>query len=142
MIELRKLAHLCDFGNFLEQALREICLRFSQCKLIKVFIAERNLILERALSIATAMEMAILESHRSKKAVTSSHTKEHKLHRKSKIWRIILLANCYCCGKKGHMAAQCRFGLTDVTSVTKLAIYNRSVQQIRVDKENPEKQQG
>ena len=30
LIELRRLARSCDFGDFLEQALREICMRVGQ----------------------------------------------------------------------------------------------------------------
>ena len=54
----------------------QICLRFSQHQIAKAFITERNLTLERAFSIATAMETAVLESHGSKKATKSSQMEE------------------------------------------------------------------
>jgi len=77
MIELRKLARSCNIGNFLEQALwdRFAC-GLANASLQKRILTERNLTLEKALSIVKAMEMAVLDSHGSKKAATSSHTEE------------------------------------------------------------------
>ena len=52
MIELRKLAHSCDFGNFLEQALRDrfVC-GLSNASLQKRLLTERNLTLEEDQSL-------------------------------------------------------------------------------------------
>ena len=142
MIELRKLAYSCDFGNFLEQALRDrfVC-GLSNASLQKRLLTERNLTLERALSIATAMEMAVLESRGSKKAVTSSHMEEDINRIESRKYGVY----CYCCGKKGHMAAQCRFRTYRCHKCNKVG-HLQSVcpadKGIRVDKDNPEKQQG
>ena len=66
LIELRKLAQSCDFGDFLEQALRDrfVC-GLANLNLQKRLLTEKNLTLERAVSIATAMEMAVLEPRES-----------------------------------------------------------------------------
>ena len=37
LTELRKLPQSCDFGDFLEQALREICMQLDQYKCAKAF---------------------------------------------------------------------------------------------------------
>ena len=142
MIELRKLARSCDFGNFLEQALRDrfVC-GLANASLQKRLLTERNLTLERALSIATAMEMAVLESHGSKKAATSSHTEEEDINRIEMRKHGVY---CYCCGKKGHMAAQCRFRTYKCHKCNRVG-HLQSVcpadKGTRVDKQNPEKQQ-
>ena len=69
VIELRKLAQSCDFGDFLEQALRDrfVC-GLTNTNMQKRLLTEKNLTLERAISLATAMEMAVLEPQGSKKA--------------------------------------------------------------------------
>ena len=86
-------------------------MRLSQFKLL----TKRNLTLERALQIAAAMEMTILESNGSKKAATSSHTKEKDInHIESQKYGIY----CYFCEKKGHMAALCCFRSYIYTNVT------------------------
>ena len=109
VIELRRLARSCDFGSFLEQALRD---RFV-CGLVntnmqKRLLTEKKLTLERAIAIATAMEMAVLEPQESKKkAIVPGHTEEEE--EINRIGTQKYVGCCYCCGKKGHMASQCRF---------------------------------
>ena len=105
LTELRKLARSCDFGDFLEQALRDkfVC-GLANLNLQKRLLTEENLTLEQAISIATAMEMAVLESHESKKtAGASSYMQVEEINRiKSKICGMLLLL-----WEKGHMASLC-----------------------------------
>ena len=108
LIELRKLARSSNFGDFLEQALRDrfVC-GLANLNLQKRLLTEKNLTLERAVSIATAMEMAVLEPHESKKtARASSYMQDEEINH---IEGRRYAGCCYCCGKRGHMASQCRF---------------------------------
>ena len=75
----------------------------------KRLLTEKNLTLERAVSIATAMEMAVLEPRESKKtAGASSYMQDEEINR-IEGQRYARCCYCYCCGKRGHMASQCRF---------------------------------
>ena len=99
VIELRKLAQSCDFGDFLEQALRDrfVC-GLANLNLQKCLLTEKNLTLERTISIATAMEMALLEPRESKKtAGASSYMQDEEINR---IEGQRYAGCCYCCGKK------------------------------------------
>ena len=59
LMVLRKLAQSCDFGDFLEQALRDrfVC-GLANVSVQKRLLTEKNLTLERAASLATAIEMS------------------------------------------------------------------------------------
>ena len=63
LIELRCLAWTCSFGNFLEEALRDlfICSLAHSCTQKKLLI-EKDLTLQKAIEIAMAAEMVILQS--------------------------------------------------------------------------------
>ena len=65
---------------------------------------QKELSLKRALTIATAMEMAVLESRDVKKTVSALVSDEDCINQVEK-----QRVQCYCCGKKGHVAGQCRF---------------------------------
>jgi len=67
MIELRKFAWSCDFGEFLELALRDWFVRgLANSTMQKHLLSEKNLTLEQAVALAMAKEMAVLESQESK----------------------------------------------------------------------------
>ena len=104
VIELRKLAQSCDFGDFLEQALRDrfVC-GLTNTNMQKRLLTEKNLTLERAISLATAMEMAVLEPQGSKKP---NYKEEEEVNR---VGTQRYMGYCFCCGKKGHLVSQCRF---------------------------------
>ena len=107
LIELRRLARSCDFGDFLEQTLRDrlVC-GLANTSVQKRLLTEKNLTLERAASLAIAIEMAVLETHESKKTAVPNDMEEEEIsHIESRRY----VGYCYCCGKKGHMASQCRF---------------------------------
>ena len=77
LIELTRLARSCDFGDFLEQALRDrlVC-GLANTSVQKCLLTEKNLTLERAASLATAIEMAVLETHESKKTAVPNDMEE------------------------------------------------------------------
>ena len=101
LIKLTRLAQTCDFGEFLEQALRDIFIcGLANTNLQNRLLTEKKLTLERAIVIATAMEMAVLEPHKSKDTVVPPRRTEEEINH---------IGHCYCCGKKSHIASQCRF---------------------------------
>ena len=106
MIELRKLARSCDFGDFLDQALRDrfVC-GLSNANTQRRLLSEKDLTLKRAVAIATAMEMAVLEPSDVKKTVEPDSEDEYI----NRVGNKQDLVQFYCCGKRGHVASQCRF---------------------------------
>ena len=62
MMELQHLAHTCDFGQFLEEALRDrlVC-GLSNSSIQKKLLSENDLTLQRAIDIVTVAEMAVLQ---------------------------------------------------------------------------------
>ena len=122
---------MCDFGEFLEQALRDrfVC-GLANTTLQKRLLTEKKLTLERAVAIATAMEMAVLEPHESKETVVPSRRSEEEEINRIGSQRYI--GHCYCCGKKGHMASQCRFRTYKCHKCNKVGhLYRQFVQEIR-----------
>ena len=61
-MELRRLACTCNFGGFLEEALRDrlVC-KMTSSSTQKKLLAEKDLTLQRAIDIATVVEMAVLD---------------------------------------------------------------------------------
>ena len=124
----------CDFEDFLEQALRNrfVC-GLANLNLQKRLLTEENLTLEQAISIATAMEMAVLEPRKSKKtAGASGYMQDEEINC---IEGQRYVGCCYYCGKKAiwhHSAASV---LTNATSVVRWAIYKQFVQKIRIHRE-------
>ena len=116
IIELRELARSCDFGDFLDQALRDCFV----CGLVNAstqrqLLSEKELSLKRALTIATAMEMAVLESRDVKKTASALESDEECINQVEKP-----RMQCYCCGKRGHAAGQCWFQNYKCHSCSKL----------------------
>ena len=100
LIELRRLARTCNFGDFLEQAIRDrlVCGMINSSTQKKL-LAEKDLSLQRAVDIATAAEMAVLDQQQG--VHTSDQTDVHSVSFSKLI--------CNCCGKRGHTAQKCRF---------------------------------
>ena len=69
MIELRKLKCSCDFGDFLNQVLWN-----------RYLLSEKDLTLKRAVMVATAMEMAVLESLEVKKTVVEPDNQDEYIN--------------------------------------------------------------
>ncbi|XP_065896057.1 uncharacterized protein [Dysidea avara] len=65
VIQLRRLARNCDFGAFLDEALRDRLVCGLQNNVTqKKLLAESNLTLQKAVDIATASEMVVVEGQR------------------------------------------------------------------------------
>ena len=88
VMELRRLARTCDFGGFLKEALRDrlVC-GLSNISIQKELLREDDLSLQRAIDIATAAEMAVLQPE--DQAATS--------HRETEVFAVQQV--CKCCGK-------------------------------------------
>ena len=99
VIQLRRLARTCDFGAFLDEALRDrlVCgLQNSGTQ--KKLLAESDLTLQKAVGIATAAEMAVLEGQQAR--TPANDETDINLVRYTK--------QCQCCGKRGHVSSVCR----------------------------------
>ena len=100
--ELRKLTTNCDFGDYLEEALRDrfVCgLRSETTQ--KQLLTKAELTLQRAVEVAQAIEAAEKKSEQFKEA---DHVEVNKLTHNSKPTQ-----PCYRCGKQGHTPSTCRF---------------------------------
>ena len=96
-MELRHLARTCDFGQFLEEALHDrlVC-GLNNSSIQKKLLSENELTLQRAIDIATAAEMAVLQPS---DKLTLQHETEV----------LAVQQVCKCCGKLGHSQGVCRF---------------------------------
>ena len=108
MIELWKLAHSCDFGDFLDQTLRNrfVC-GLANTNTQKQLLSEKDLTLKRAVTVATAMEMAVLKSPEAAEKTVGEPDKEEEYI--NRVDNKQALVQCYCCGKRGHVVGQCHF---------------------------------
>lgn len=62
--------------------------------------------MKKAVTIATSMEMAVLEPPDSKKVVAEQDSEEDYIN---PIDNKPAAMQCYCCGKRGHVISQCRY---------------------------------
>lgn len=105
LAELKKLSEPCEFGAFLNEALRDrfVCgLRATAIQ--KKLLAERDLTLQRAYEIAAGMEAADKQSAELRQVaeVTSKVQKMKMYDRKQSIG-----TECFRCGKSGHAPDRC-----------------------------------
>ena len=98
VIELRRLARTCQYGQFLDDALRDrfVC-GISNHNTRRKLLAEKELTLKRAIEVAVAAEMAVLQSDKN----LAPPDQQLDLCAVRQI--------CRCCGKQGHKEAVCRF---------------------------------
>ena len=105
--ELRKLASPCEFGDYLNEALRDrfVCgLRSESTQ--KRLLSEVDLTLTKAVSIAQSMEAAESEAH----TLRSEKMAVHKLESEKSSRTIVTLPPkkaCHRCGKNNHSADNC-----------------------------------
>ena len=99
--ELRRLSIKCEFGDYLEQALRDrfVCgLRSKDIQ--EELLTKRDLTLQRAQEIAEGMEAA----SRNTQQLNSSTPKSAVVHKSS-----LVVTTCYRCGKSNHSPNECRY---------------------------------
>lgn len=110
---LRKLAIKCDFGDFLDDALRDrlVCGLWNE-PIQKRLLTEKDLTNARAIEIAQGMEAAdqrTKEMHGASPSVLQ--VREKACYRCGKVHEgkcRFLTATCHKCGKVGHIASVCR----------------------------------
>ena len=103
MAKLRQLAKTCNFGQYLETALRDqfVCgLRDEKCQ--RELLSIQDLTAEIAIRRATAAEVVSKETQAMQESATGPvmDGEVHKLLSKSK---------CYRCGKSGHQPTNCKY---------------------------------
>ena len=106
MAQLRRLSEHCDFGAYLDQALRDrlVCgLRNESIQ--RRLLAESDLSLTRALELAQGMEAA--ESN--VKSLKGAESAVHKVTTQTSIASTSTSTPCYRCGHSNHAPNECRF---------------------------------
>ena len=113
MMELQHLARTCDFGQFLEEALcdRLVC-GLSNSSIQKKLLSENDLTLQRAIDIAMAAEMAVLQP-----------SDQLMLQHETEVMAVQQV--CKCCGKQGHSQGVCRLSSCVCFRCGKKDIYRR-----------------
>ena len=95
VMELRHLARTCNFGKFLEEALHDclVC-GLSNSSIQKKLLSENDLTLQRAIDIATAAEITVLQP-------------SDQLTVQNETAVMAMQQVCKCCGKQGHSQGVC-----------------------------------
>ena len=106
--ELRRLAKTCNFGGYLETAIRDqfVCgLRDTKCQ--KELLCQSELTAEGALQRARAAEVVRRETEGMQDAIVRKEPEQFPSDGEMNLVYSRIL--CYRCGKPGHSAADCRF---------------------------------
>ena len=100
LAELRKLTEHCQFGQFLNEALcdRFVC-GMSNSSIRKRLLTDKDLDLEKAITVALSLESSIRENEQMKVKTESANT-VHKVNDGRK--------RCYRCDSDTHLADKCR----------------------------------
>ena len=103
--ELRRLSTNCDFGNYLEEALRDrlVCGLRSEVTQ-KQLLTEADLTFTRAVDVAKSVEAADKKSQQLTTSKKADSAEVNKLTHNSRPAQ-----SCYRCGKPGHTSSTCRF---------------------------------
>ena len=107
---LRTLSRDCNFGDFLNDALRDqfVCGLRSEALQSKL-LAEDGLTLQRALEIAKAQEAARRDAHKFQDTHTDNPPTIGFIRRKEDPPSNSPTRLCYRCGKGNHSSSMCRF---------------------------------
>ena len=110
MADLRRLAITCDFGEFLNQALRDrfVCgLKSEQVQ--KCLLAEADLTIKRAVELAQAKEAASRDAKNFKSSSAPAVAMVHQVPAADHSPPGSGEKPCYRCGKTDHAPAGCKF---------------------------------
>ena len=121
--ELRALSEYCEFGNTLEEMLRDrlVC-GVNEDRIQRRFLAESALDLKRALDISLGMETAAKDAHDLKGDTTNGRHPMNKLH--GGMNSDAFPNNCFRCGGK-HEADKCRFKTEECHKCRKIGHISR-----------------
>ena len=114
MAELRRLAKTCNFGQYLETALRDqfVCgLRDEKCQ--RELLSIQDLTATIALQKATAAEAVSKETQAMCESATGSTTG-------GEVYKLLSKVKCYRCGKSGHHPTNCKYKNAKCYSCQKL----------------------
>ena len=106
MAELQSLAKTCNFGEYLESAIRDqfVCgLRDTKCQ--QELLCQTNLTAGRTLQRARASEAV----HKETESMQVVRREADKLAMDGDTNVVYSKATCYRCGKQGHSATDCKF---------------------------------
>ena len=109
--QLKKLSTHCEFGNFLDEALRDrfVCgLRKESIQ--KKLLSEKTLDFSKATEIAQCMEMAEKKSMELKELGASGSAQVQDVYQlKKNVSSGEKYGHCYCCGDTGHYSNKCKY---------------------------------
>ena len=103
---IRKMSVTCDFGDFLEEALRDRLIHGMQNDRIrKRLLIEKDLDFRKAIEISRSLECAEKEI---KEMSAGAEIKEEKICQIRRSTAVHQRRKCYRCGDESHLANQCR----------------------------------
>ncbi|XP_039602396.1 uncharacterized protein LOC120524631 [Polypterus senegalus] len=122
--ELKKLSEYCQFGDGLNDALRDrlVC-GILQEGIQKRLLTEADLTFKRAVEIAISMETAAKDALELQRGVNTSSVNKMAAAKINKVHK----RPCYRCGRDSHLPSQCRFKMKSADSATKRAIFKEFV---------------
>ena len=116
--ELRKLSERCDFGEYLEQALRDclVCGLVNE-KVQQRLLSESDLSLKKAFEIAQGMEAAQKETYEMRSSTSEGDRQVNIISRRP----------CTRCGKQNHHPDRCFYKDQEMQSLRKKRSHSENV---------------
>ena len=110
LAELRRLARYCNFGASLDTYLRDrLTCGLKNEGVIKKLLQEKNLTLQKAVEIASAMEIAARDAAELGKTAAPVHSLVRKPRPQSKVGTAPINSDtCFRCRRSGHRSADCK----------------------------------
>nr|XP_055048287.1 uncharacterized protein K02A2.6-like [Misgurnus anguillicaudatus] len=129
---LKKLAEHCEFGDVLNDTLRDRLVCGLRCEGIqKRLLTESNLTLQRAIELSVSMELAAKEAQQ-----LSSNSKVYRMETEKQTES---KGPCFRCGKTGHSPASCWFKDMECRSCKKKGHIERACRNKMEKKKMPQK---